>query len=130
MGIFRQKTSFSRSWERAKGNTEFLPETLFSGNGDSFTPFTECIHSIHVHASSGYWGLHTIHPLKGSKGKTPWKHPENTLKYPEMKNTLKILWKHPENPETHDMQYFFPIPFVGMPFVLFQIQKIYALESD
>ena len=46
--------------------------------------------------------------LKGSKGHTRKghreKHPENTLK----------------NPEIHDIQCFFPMPFVGMPFAPFQ----------
>ena len=42
--------------------------------------------------------------------KTLWKHHETPWKYPE--NTLK-------NPQIHDIQYFFPMPFVGMPFALF-----------
>ena len=29
-----------------------------------------------------------------------------------------VSWKHPE---IHDFQYFFPMPFVGVPFAPFQV---------
>ena len=45
--------------------------------------------------------------------KTPRKYPENTPKTPR---------KHPE---IQDFQYFFPMPFVGMPFAPFQEKKLY-----
>ena len=68
--------------------------------------------------------------LKGSKGhmrkgrrekhpKTPWKH----MKLPE--NTLETPWKHPENtlknPEVHDIQYFFPYALSGYALCTFPI---------
>ena len=55
--------------------------------------------------------------LEGSKEHTRKGHrekqPENTRQLPEY--TLQTPRKYPE---IHDFQYFFPMPFLGMPFAL------------